>query len=64
MSAPTPAGPQPEDRGLQPPDFGRPSPALLERADRCYARFLAVHAPDAGSPGDRTDHDEDDTAGH
>ncbi|WP_381802420.1 hypothetical protein [Streptomyces niveus] len=60
MSAPTPAGPQPEDRRLQPPDFGRPSPALLERADRGYARFLAVQAPDAGTG----DHDEDDTAGH
>ncbi|MEU3201424.1 hypothetical protein [Streptomyces sp. NPDC006996] len=42
MSAPTPAGP-----GLQPPAFGRPSPALIARADRGYARFLAVQAPDA-----------------
>ncbi|MFF0629754.1 hypothetical protein [Streptomyces sp. NPDC004296] len=27
--------------------FGRPSPALIARADRGYARFLAVQAPDA-----------------
>ncbi|WP_405462951.1 hypothetical protein OG783_33305 [Streptomyces jietaisiensis] len=58
MSAPTPAGPAPEGRGLQPPAFGRPSPALLARADRGYARFLAVQAPDA-DPGD---HDQDDDA--
>lgn len=58
MSAPTPAGPEPEGRGLQPPAFGRPSPALLARADRGYARFLAQAAPD-----DRTDdHDQDDAA--
>lgn len=59
MSAPTPAGPAAEGCGLQPPAFGRPSPALLARADRVYARFLAVQAPDA-SPGD---HDQDDGAG-
>ncbi|MFF1918583.1 hypothetical protein ACFVYE_45170 [Streptomyces sp. NPDC058239] len=58
MSAPTPAGPEPEGRGLHPPAFGRPSPALLQRADRGYARFLAVQAPDA-TPGD---HDQDDAA--
>ncbi|MGQ4458411.1 hypothetical protein [[Kitasatospora] papulosa] len=58
MSAPTPAGPQPEGRGLQPPDFGRPSPTLLERADRGYARFLAVQAPDAHTG----DHGQDDDA--
>lgn len=46
MSAPTTTGPQPEGPGLQPLDFGRPSPALLERADRGYARFLAHTAPD------------------
>ncbi len=58
MSAPTPAGPAPAGRGLQPPTFGRPSPALLARADRGYARFLAQAAPD-----DRTDdHDQDDAA--
>ncbi|MEU7088132.1 hypothetical protein [Streptomyces achromogenes] len=60
MSAPTPAGPEPEGPGLQPPAFGRPSPALIARADRGYARFLAVQAPDA----DTGDHDQDDdTAG-
>lgn len=47
MSAPTPTGPEPEGPGLQPPDFGRPSPALLARADRGYARFLAPIAPAA-----------------
>ena len=42
------------------PAFGRPSPALLARADRGYARFLAQAAPD-----DRTaDHDQDDAARH
>ncbi|MCX5434822.1 hypothetical protein OHU11_42360 (plasmid) [Streptomyces sp. NBC_00257] len=58
MSAPTPTGPQPEGPGLQPPDFGRPSPALIARADRGYARFLAVQAPDASTG----DHDQDDDA--
>ncbi|MCX4400036.1 hypothetical protein OG887_43990 (plasmid) [Streptomyces sp. NBC_00053] len=54
MSAPTPAGPDPEGPGLQPPDFGRPSPALLARADRGYARFLAHtnQAPDTDGPDD------------
>ncbi|WP_031032122.1 hypothetical protein [Streptomyces albus] len=54
MSTPTPASPQPEDRGLQPPAFGRPSPALLARADRGYARFPAAQAADTA------DHDQDD----
>ncbi|MFC9131827.1 hypothetical protein ACFT4A_34030 [Streptomyces sp. NPDC057099] len=58
MSAPTPAGTQPEDRGLRPPTFGRPSSALIARADRGYARFLAVQAPGA----DTGDHDLDDDA--
>ncbi|MFJ9113563.1 hypothetical protein [Streptomyces sp. NPDC102283] len=60
MSAPTPAGPEPEGPALQRPDFGRPSPALLERADRGYARFLAhtTHAPDGNADG------RDDTASH
>lgn len=60
MSAPTPAGPDPEGSGLQRPDFGRPSPALLERADRGYARFLAhtTQAPDDNADG------RDDTARH
>lgn len=60
MSAPTPAGPQQEGRGLQPPDYGRPSPTLLERADRGYARFLAVRALDDGDDRDQ----DDDAAGH
>ncbi|MFD6186135.1 hypothetical protein [Streptomyces goshikiensis] len=55
MSAPTPAGPQPED---QPHAFGQPSAALIARADRGYARFLAVQAPAA----DTGDHDQDDDA--
>ncbi|MFE2038474.1 hypothetical protein ACFXBB_35675 [Streptomyces scopuliridis] len=58
MSAPTPAGPAPEGPGLQPPDFGRPSPALLARADRGYARFLARTT----KPQDRSGYD--DTARH
>ncbi|MBB1260178.1 hypothetical protein [Streptomyces alkaliterrae] len=58
MSAPTPAGPAPDGPCLQQPDFGRPSPALLERAARGYARFLAVQAPDAATG----DHDQDDDA--
>ncbi|WP_078607514.1 hypothetical protein [Streptomyces flavidovirens] len=58
MSAPTPADTQPEDHGLQPPAFGQPSPALLARADRGYARFLAIHGPAA----DTGDHDQDDDA--
>lgn len=57
MSAPTPAGAQPEDRGVQPPAFGRPSPALVARADRGYARFLAAQAPAATG-----DHGQDDDA--
>ncbi|MFE0643331.1 hypothetical protein ACFW2Y_17195 [Streptomyces sp. NPDC058877] len=56
MTAPTPAGADPEGCGLQPPAFGRPSPALLECADRGYARFPAVQAPAAGTG----DHDQDD----
>ncbi|MYY04746.1 MULTISPECIES: hypothetical protein [unclassified Streptomyces] len=58
MSAPTPDGPAPEGPGLQPPDYGRPSPALIARADRGYARFLAARAP-AADPGD---HGQDDDA--
>ncbi|MFF3257773.1 hypothetical protein ACFYWO_01195 [Streptomyces sp. NPDC002932] len=60
MSAPTPAGPQPEGRGLQPPAFGQPSPALIARADRGYARFLAVRAPDGDAGDHDRDHDHDD----
>ncbi|KAF5998697.1 hypothetical protein [Streptomyces sp. WAC00263] len=55
MSAPTPAGPAAEGRGLQPPAFGRPSPALIARADRGYARFLATTLPAARSDGDQDD---------
>ncbi|MER5680710.1 MULTISPECIES: hypothetical protein [Streptomyces] len=57
MSVPTPAGPGPEERALQPPDFGRPSPALLARADRGYARFLA---PTTSAASD--DNGQDDAA--
>lgn len=58
MGAPTPAGSAPEGRGFQLPAFGRPSPALLARADRGYARYLAQAAPD-----DRTgDHGQGDAA--
>jgi hypothetical protein len=60
MSAPTPTSPEPEGPGLQRPDFGRPSPALLERADRGYARFLAHTTQD---PDDNAD-GRDDTARH
>ncbi|MFJ5787954.1 hypothetical protein [Streptomyces hydrogenans] len=55
MSAPTPTGPQPEDRSPELPAFGQPSPALLARADRGYARFLAAQA----APADTRDHDQD-----
>ncbi|MFI5642637.1 hypothetical protein ACIA8H_35250 [Streptomyces goshikiensis] len=57
MSAPTPAGPQPED---QPPAFSQPSPALIACADRGYARFLSGTLPGPGG----SDHDQgDDAAG-
>ncbi|MEV7130525.1 hypothetical protein [Streptomyces sp. NPDC093260] len=32
-----------EGRGLQSPAYGVPSPGLLARADRGFARFLAQH---------------------
>ncbi|WP_299537326.1 hypothetical protein [uncultured Streptomyces sp.] len=54
MRAPTPAEPEPEDHGPR-PVFGRPSPALLARADRGYARFL-------DRTGDQDD--RDDQAAH
>ncbi|MEW2308998.1 hypothetical protein AB0918_10230 [Streptomyces sp. NPDC006864] len=60
MSAPTPTSPEPEGPGLQRPDFGRPSPALLERADRGYARFLAHTTQATDGHAD----DRDDTARH
>jgi hypothetical protein len=58
MSTPMSPGPAPQGPGLQPPDYGRPSPALIARADRGYARFLADPAPDA----DTGDHGQDDDA--
>ncbi|MFZ3491740.1 hypothetical protein ACODT5_00610 [Streptomyces sp. 5.8] len=58
MSAPTSPSPAPQGPSFQPPEYGRPSPALIARADRGYARFLAAPAPDA-DPGD---HDQDDDA--
>ncbi|MFF3489579.1 hypothetical protein ACFYXC_41115 [Streptomyces sp. NPDC002701] len=58
MSAPTPTGPALDGPGLQRPDFDQPSPALLERAVRGYACFLAVQAPAAATG----DHDQDDDA--
>ncbi|MEU3038093.1 hypothetical protein [Streptomyces griseoaurantiacus] len=44
--------PASEGRGLQSPAYGVPSPALLARADRGFARFLGQH-----------DEDQDDGAG-
>ncbi|MFB7293371.1 hypothetical protein [Actinacidiphila glaucinigra] len=38
--------PAPEGRGLQSPAYGVPSPALLARADRGFARFLGQHGED------------------
>ncbi|AEY94308.1 hypothetical protein SHJG_p1177 (plasmid) [Streptomyces hygroscopicus subsp. jinggangensis 5008] len=38
--------PAPEGRGLQSPAYGVPSPGLLARADRGFARFLAQHTED------------------
>jgi hypothetical protein len=46
MSAPTPAGPAAQRHGLQPLAFGQPSPELIARADRGFARFLAQHTED------------------
>ncbi|MFD7498275.1 hypothetical protein ACFV8T_39185 [Streptomyces sp. NPDC059832] len=48
--------PAPEGRGLQPPDYGVPSLALLARADRGFARFLGRHGEDQD---DRADDGED-----
>lgn len=59
MSAPTPAGPQPVGPGLQPPHCGQLSPALIARADRGYACFVAVHAPRVSFG----DHNQDHAAG-
>ncbi|MEL5958878.1 hypothetical protein AADR41_29630 [Streptomyces sp. CLV115] len=38
--------PGPKGRGLQPPANGVPSPALLARAGRGFARFLAQRTED------------------
>ncbi|MFD6836930.1 hypothetical protein [Streptomyces diastaticus] len=35
-----------EGRGLQSPAYGVPSPSLLARADRGFARFLGQHDED------------------
>ncbi|MGW9123172.1 hypothetical protein ACWGRV_42480 [Streptomyces sp. NPDC055663] len=48
--------PAPESRGLTSPAYGVPSPALLARADRGYARFLAQRTEDQD---DRADDGED-----
>ncbi|MFE4800472.1 hypothetical protein ACFRFL_37040 [Streptomyces sp. NPDC056708] len=48
--------PAPEGRSLQPPAYGVPSPALLARADRGFARFLAQRTEDQD---DRADGNED-----
>ncbi|MER6126287.1 hypothetical protein ABT173_27430 [Streptomyces sp. NPDC001795] len=46
MRAPThTTGPPPSGRGLQQPGYGVPSPALLARADRGFARFLTRATP-------------------
>ncbi|MEU2770816.1 hypothetical protein ABZ628_29340 [Streptomyces diastaticus] len=44
--------PAPEGRSLQPPAYGVPSPALLARADRGFARFLAQHDEDQDDKAD------------
>ncbi|OEJ22169.1 hypothetical protein AR457_40575 [Streptomyces agglomeratus] len=44
--------PAPEGRGLQPPAYGAPSPALLARADRGFARFLAQRTEDQDDGAD------------
>ncbi|MFB7374191.1 hypothetical protein ACFC0D_30580 [Streptomyces sp. NPDC056222] len=41
-----------EGRGLQPPAYGAPSPALLARADRGFARFLGQHGEDQDDQAD------------
>ncbi|MFJ8856413.1 hypothetical protein [Streptomyces sp. NPDC102437] len=56
MRVHTDSAPAPEGRGLQSPAYGVPSPALLARADRGYARFLAQRNEDQD---DRADGDED-----
>ncbi|MFJ9684005.1 hypothetical protein ACIRP2_39340 [Streptomyces sp. NPDC101194] len=41
-----------EGRGLQSPAYGVPSPALLARADRGFARFLAQRTEDQDDGAD------------
>ncbi|MET8537999.1 hypothetical protein ABZV67_41350 [Streptomyces sp. NPDC005065] len=40
--------PAPEGRGLSSPAYGVPSPALLARADRGFAQFLAQRTEGQG----------------
>ncbi|MEU1371105.1 hypothetical protein ABZ454_33925 [Streptomyces sp. NPDC005803] len=49
---PDSTAPAPEGRGLQPPAYGVPSPALLARADRGLARFLGQHGEDQDDQAD------------
>lgn len=50
---PDSTAPAPEGRGLQSPVYGVPSPDLLARADRGFARFLGQHGEnqDDGADG-------------
>ncbi|QFX79519.1 hypothetical protein [Streptomyces sp. SYP-A7193] len=41
-----------EGRGLQSPAYGVPSPPLLARADRGFARFLGQHDEDQDDGAD------------
>jgi hypothetical protein len=41
-----------EGRGLQSPAYGVPSPSLLARADRGFARFLGQHDEDQDDGAD------------
>ncbi|MEL5960059.1 hypothetical protein AADR41_35790 [Streptomyces sp. CLV115] len=56
MRATDTTAPASEGRGLQPPAYGIPSPALLARADRGFARFLAQQSEDQddGAGGEDT----------
>ncbi|GGT84470.1 hypothetical protein [Streptomyces lateritius] len=51
MTATAPAG----SRGLHQPGYGVPSPALVARADRGFARFLARTTQTDTAPTDRHD---------
>ncbi|MFF8717351.1 hypothetical protein ACF07T_38980 [Streptomyces sp. NPDC015184] len=53
MRSPTKtAAPAPGSRSPQPPAYGVPSPELIARADRGFARFLAHHTEDQDSHAD------------